>query len=419
MKLLFYVPYNRIGGVERVIISLVNELSQQVEQLILVASPSLLSYYQSQIIDSDKIVYQPFTLVNSSYKNKLLGLINKINIFANKINLDIFKNFKQSYYQNLVFEQIINKYNITHCLYAIANRINPPKVKVPLFMISYDIFWHFSPLTYSKEYTNEYDSSLLQWLQKSNGVITISQQTKQDITTLFPQYQSQIKCIPIAGFFCSDNLSNTTNTENKKEIIFLFPSSFGIYKDHLTVIKAGIILAKEKNYNFKVVFIGKETDKILSSKINLSQQNSTKEYQTYIKELEYICQENEQIIDQHFTGLGYCSDEELEHWYQKSNCVIFPSRYEGFGLAISEAIVRGIPVIASDLTVFKEQVDLYQCPERVILFPCHDSQELSREIEHFIQNPIEPLNETDIEHYRNTWNWGKVAQTYIEYLKQW
>ncbi|MGY6528983.1 MAG: glycosyltransferase [Cyanobacterium sp.] len=420
MKLLFFVPYSRPGGVERVIISLVKEFATQIDQVILVTSPQLLKHFQEQISDNDKIIYQPFTLINSSYKNKLLGLINKFNIFAKKFNLHFFSSLKQNYYQNLVFEQIINKYDVSHCLYAIANKTNPPKIKVPLFMISYDIFWHFSPLTYGKTYTDKYDHSLLKWLNNSSGVITISEQTKQDIKTLFPRFKSNIKCIPIAGFFPSDNLLNMIPEKNHDEKIFIFPSSFGIYKDHLTLIKAGIILAKnKKKSNFKIIFIGKETDKILSSQINLSQQNSTKEYQSYIKELELTYKENQQVIDQHFLGLGYCSDEELEDWYNKSSCVIFPSRYEGFGLAISEAIVRGIPVIVSDLSVFKEQVNLYQCSKRVRFFPSNNSQELSNQIDFFIQNPIRCLENSEIEYYREVWNWKKVTQAYIEYMNQW
>lgn len=416
MKLIFYVPYYRPGGVERVIISLVTEFGRYIDQVVLVASPSILSHLQRQIPDDDKVIYQPFTLVNYSYKNKLLGIVNKLHVLAKKVKLNLFSSFKQNYYQNLVFEQIIDKYNITHCLYAIANKTVPPVIKVPLFTISHDLFWHFSPLTYDQKYINKYDESLLKWLNKADGIITVSEKTKNDIVKLFPQFQNKIKTIANAGFIPSNKKNNIIINKHSNEIIFLFPSSFGIYKDHLTLIEAGVILAKEKKHNFKIVFIGKETDQILSSNINLSQQNSTKEYQNYIKELEIIYQDNQEIIDQHFLGVGYCSDEELEGWYQKSSCVIFPSLYEGFGLAISEAIVRGIPVIASDLKVFKEQVDLYHCSERVSFFGTQNAVELAQRIKNFIEKPIHILRENEIINYQNRWNWQKVAQKYVELM---
>lgn len=416
MRLLFYVPYNRPGGVERVIISLVTEFSKQIDQVILVTSPQLLKHFQGQIPHNDKIIYQPFTLINYSYKNKLLGLINKLSSFSKKVNLKFLNSLQDSYYQNLVFEQIIEKYDVTHCLYAIANKTKPPKLKVPLFTISHDIFWHFSPLTYNQKYKLKYDQSFLQWLKKANGIISVSEKTKADIIQLFPNFKNKVKIISNAGFIAPEKYVTKDRSDRTKETIFLFPSSFGIYKNHLTLIKAGVILAKEKKHHFKVVFIGKETDKIMQVDINLSQQNSTQEYQTYIAQLQNIYRENQDIIDQHFIGLGYCSDQALEEWYQKGDCLIFPSLYEGFGLAISEAIVRGIPVIASDLSVFKEQVKLYQCPDRVSFFERQNEEDLAKKMRSFMDNPLIPLEQDKIDYYRNLWNWEKVAQQYVNVL---
>jgi len=416
MRLLFYVPYNRPGGVERVIISLLTEFSKQIDQIILVTSPQLLIRFQGQVPDNGKIIYQPFTLIDYSYKNKFLGLINKLSSLSKQFNLKFFNSWKENYYQNLVFEQIIDKYNITHCLFAIANKTKPPNLKVPLFTISHDIFWHFSPLTYDQKYKSKYDQSLLEWLKKADGIISVSEKTKADIIQLFPNFKNKVKIISNAGFTASEKYLTRDKNKNTEETIFLFPSSFGIYKDHLTVIKAGVILAKERSCNFKIVFIGKETDQILSFKIDLSQQNSTQEYTAYIKQLQNIYRENQNIIEQHFIGLGYCSDQELEQWYQRSDCLIFPSLYEGFGLAISEAIVRGIPVIASDLSVFKEQVNLYKCLDRVSFFERQNEEELVKKMKSLIENPLPTLGKDKIDYYSNLWNWEKVAEKYISVL---
>ncbi len=47
-------------------------------------------------------------------------------------------------------------------------------------------------------------------------------------------------------------------------------------------------------------------------------------------------------------------DEELEYLYQHTKALIMASYREGFGLPVVEAMVRGVPVIASDIPVFRE-----------------------------------------------------------------
>lgn len=55
-----------------------------------------------------------------------------------------------------------------------------------------------------------------------------------------------------------------------------------------------------------------------------------------------------------FINLGYLSASQIKYIYQKVNAVLFPSRYEGFGLPIIEGLYNKLPVICSDIPVFRE-----------------------------------------------------------------
>lgn len=52
--------------------------------------------------------------------------------------------------------------------------------------------------------------------------------------------------------------------------------------------------------------------------------------------------------------LGHVSDAELETLYAHAVALVSPSTYEGFGLPVLEAMVRGTPVIAWDIPVVRE-----------------------------------------------------------------
>lgn len=48
------------------------------------------------------------------------------------------------------------------------------------------------------------------------------------------------------------------------------------------------------------------------------------------------------------------SDGELDHCYRHAKAFLFPSKAEGFGLPIVEALSRGLPVLASDIPIHRE-----------------------------------------------------------------
>jgi glycosyltransferase-like protein len=52
--------------------------------------------------------------------------------------------------------------------------------------------------------------------------------------------------------------------------------------------------------------------------------------------------------------LGTVADEEVPHWYAAADALAFPSLKEGWGLAVLEAMAAGLPVVTSDLPVFRE-----------------------------------------------------------------
>jgi glycosyltransferase involved in cell wall biosynthesis len=76
-----------------------------------------------------------------------------------------------------------------------------------------------------------------------------------------------------------------------------------------------------------------------------------------------------------FVITGYISDEELVEFYNMATLFVFPSKHEGFGLPVLEAMACGVPVIGSNVTSIPEVIGL---PEA--LFDPLSSEDMSAKI---------------------------------------
>jgi glycosyltransferase involved in cell wall biosynthesis len=69
---------------------------------------------------------------------------------------------------------------------------------------------------------------------------------------------------------------------------------------------------------------------------------------------------------------GLVSREELLSLYQRASCLVFPSRYEGFGLPPLEAMASGCPVAAADAGSLPEI-----CGDAAVLFDPDDPRDIA------------------------------------------
>jgi len=75
-----------------------------------------------------------------------------------------------------------------------------------------------------------------------------------------------------------------------------------------------------------------------------------------------------QLRDRGADVRGYVSQDELVALYRGAAALVFPSRYEGFGLPVVEAMATGTPVVATDDDALREvagDAAVYASPERL------------------------------------------------------
>jgi len=82
--------------------------------------------------------------------------------------------------------------------------------------------------------------------------------------------------------------------------------------------------------------------------------------------------------------LGTVPDAELPAWYAAADVLAFPSTKEGWGLAVLEAMSAGLPVVTSDLPVFRE----YLVPGRdALMVPVGDAAALAAALASVLGDP--------------------------------
>jgi glycosyltransferase involved in cell wall biosynthesis len=61
-------------------------------------------------------------------------------------------------------------------------------------------------------------------------------------------------------------------------------------------------------------------------------------------------------VDPSIRFLGFIPPDHFEHLWQEHDAYVLPSLHEGHGLALDEALARGMPALLSDLPVFLERL---------------------------------------------------------------
>ena len=122
-------------------------------------------------------------------------------------------------------------------------------------------------------------------------------------------------------------------------------------------------------------------------------------------------------LDSHIAVAGDLTPAQVHALYDSTRCVVLPSRYEGFGLPLVEALQRGKQVLCSDIPAFREQLVMYDALDSAELIPSGDAVCLADAMEQILKKPFAPRNDlVEISRHVARWTWVDVARRCYDHL---
>ncbi|MFM8570926.1 MAG: glycosyltransferase [Pirellula sp.] len=226
-----------------------------------------------------------------------------------------------------------------------------PQVPVPTVCLYHDtILLDAYGVHTTDSFLTSMESAISQTVANYSRVIVTSHYTKRRFSEIVGnELAKKVLVLP----HIADSQSSGVNSFPSKELgksfdpvdgrpYLLYPANVSEHKNHLALM---IALSKRRRKDVPLVLCGYGTEGI--GKMDRSPN-------AYINRL------NKTIVDRglrsgaDFRALGYVEDWQSEALMSHAMGLIMPTRAEGMGLPIHEAIEKGLPVIASDLPVLRE-----------------------------------------------------------------
>ncbi len=308
MKILFdYQVFNwqKKGGISRFISEIIANLKvQKSNKIALSVINSVNIHYKTNMLYKSSIrKYALYFYFLFKHGKRALGRFNYFYSVA-LLESQKFDVFVPTYYDNYFLQYIGDK---------------------PFVVIVHDMIHEIFPeiLVNSKQLIEQKKNLIY----KSKKIIAVSISTKKDILKFYPDIDPQKIDIVHLGFSVTQK-EILPNIKLPKDYI-LFVGERGAYKNFHFFIMSLYKLLLEDN-KLHILCIGGET--FSDEELHLFKQlNILDKIQQY-----------------------YAKDEELYTIYHKAKVFVFPSRYEGFGIPILEAMASDCPVVLSQSSSFPE-----------------------------------------------------------------
>jgi glycosyltransferase involved in cell wall biosynthesis len=227
-------------------------------------------------------------------------------------------------------------FDLCHSMAFVSPLLNPAPSVVTVYDLSFILF---------PDYFRPFNRIYLTWgtrisTSRARRIIAISESTKSDLARLFNLPPGKIDVVPPgveARFFLNGDGNAVERFRRSKQLpehFVLFVGTREPRKNIPTLIRAYVQVKSRLHFPHRLVIVGGQgwKDEAISPAIR------------------------ESIDTQDVILPGYVPAEDLPLWYRAADAFVYPSRYEGFGMPLLEAMASGTPIIAGNESSLPEAV---------------------------------------------------------------
>jgi len=393
------------GGVETVTTRVIQAWTTTAQATVTwVLPPHRLETFSAEFGDNPNLEFESFQWRRNHPRAWLLS-------FLRRIKSNFYSKWKTKC--NLAkLRKIIKESSCTHCFYFWTIGEPHPHLSIPTYCFIHDLAWKVVPESYLGQDPKSLDDSVHVWVSESRGVFTNSGRTRSEVLSLLPTMSNKVHAVLLAA----SKQQITTSAPPEEELpvddslpFFLYPSAANPQKNHLVLFQAVSNLL-ERGLRFRLILTGGHTGRLLGE-VPMDRHAP--------EQARLFFQRRKGILSDMIIATDNVSESTLVGLYQKCLAVLMPSQYEGFGLAVAEAFAHGKPVIASDLSVFREQIDCYEANGFVETFPAMDHQALADLMESRLRKgDLSAERSRELSNKTAQWTWDDVAKSYVRFMKE-
>lgn len=174
-------------------------------------------------------------------------------------------------------------------------------------------------------------------VRRARRVLTISESTKRDLMDLFGVPDEKITVTPLAA--------DARFTPPGSEALARFRERYGLARPYIVAVGT---LEPRKNLPLLLRAFGRIASDIPHDLVLVGPLG------WMIEGMDEAVQGLPKAVRQRIRFTGFVPDDDLPLWYAGASVMVYPSRYEGFGLPVLEAMASGVPVITSNVSALPE-----------------------------------------------------------------